>query len=132
VRTGKAAGSKANLRSRVLEHATAAAQPTTESKFYLAYSNTDARLGAIGPWTYLKHYIGIAFRRSDRAAVEESFPLTEAHRARLEAVKGWGPDTAFAHAISYVWELAYQLCLDQSKCLSSNPGWETVLGAWSM
>jgi len=77
VRSGKAAGLKAGLKSRCLrEHPRHAAERVTDSAFYTAYSACHDRQGTAGKWSSLEHRLGISFERNDVDLVKATFALS--------------------------------------------------------
>jgi len=130
VRSGKAVG-KGGIKDGVLKQHRARARETTgTARFYRAYSDCPTRMGTRGPWSWLKHYQAISFRRGDVAKANESLPISHSHADLARKVKAWTPADMFANMYAYATELIYDLCLDRIARISQNPGWEAVLHEW--
>lgn len=145
VRSGKVGGNPdRTFKARHDEHAKAADLQTDDnwkSSFYRTFPNTGADLGgqeAKGSWGMLEQFVGLGFMNGDRETVsvltsretaKGLFVWSDSAMSHLE--KLWDGQTVECkqlHMVGYLFELIYDLMLEQCENVSSSPGFESPLG----
>jgi hypothetical protein len=91
-----------------------------------------------GKFENLQMFVGIGYKKLLKFKLTHDFEtqggiffFDATINKKIEAVKFSGSDRLGQkqlHMLGYLWELSYDLCIAPSSNISSNPGFETVLG----
>jgi hypothetical protein len=145
IRSGKVTNRSFAIRHS--KHCKGAKLTTTQSqssRFYSRYPSTDAVLATKvcqkGRFENLQQFVACGFA-CDSMTDEVKKILTtdggifhwELFIEKIQGVNFRGVTTLEAkqmHMIGYLFELAYDLCIDSVANVSLNPGFETCLGVW--
>jgi hypothetical protein len=145
IRSGKVTNRSFAIRHS--KHCKGAKLTTTQSqssRFYSRYPSTDAVLATEvcrkGRFENLQQFVACGFA-CDSMTDEVKKILTtdggifhwELFIEKIQGVNFRGVTTLEAkqmHMIGYLFELAYDLCIDSVANVSLNPGFETCLGVW--
>jgi hypothetical protein len=143
IRSGKAIGS--NFGTRHKQHQLGSKLTTVasqNSKFYTSYPSQEISLvdehARKGKFENLQMFVGIGYKKFLKFKLAHDFKtqgrifyFDATINKKIEAVKFSGSDhlgPKQLHMLGYLWELSYDLYIAPSSNISSNPGFESVLG----
>ena len=116
--------------------------PDRKSKFYSSYPSKAVEIadktGQLGYFEDLEFYVGIGFDKLRKGSLLKDcvknggiFHFDKATNTKINAVNFRGNsrlENKQLNMLSYLWELAYDLCIAPADNVSGNAGFEVLLG----
>ena len=144
IRSGKAVGESSNFGARDSQHAKGSKLETTQdrrSNFYNSYASNSVELAdnglRRGKFENLQMFVGIGFHKLLKGKLTHDledggiFHFDKQTKKSIDGVKFSGNQRLQQkqlHMLGYLWELVYDLCIAPSANISTNPGFESVVG----